>query len=125
MEEKYLCRICLKVPKNAVECVCKVNFCSDCYTSISLKCPVCEKENFGQCNHDLRSQILKCKNCPEMVFTQEAYKKEHSKICLGTKITCKACGIQGDYNFISLHLYKDHYFQILSIYAEPLYRMSR
>lgn len=125
MERENLCCICSKVPKNAMKCVCKVIFCYDCYSSVNRVCPKCTKEDACQVDHDLRSHILKCKDCPEMVFTQEAYKKMHFKTCSGVKITCKACGIQGDYNFISLHLYKDHYFQILSIYAEPIYRISR
>ena len=124
MESLY-CIFCKKIPNQALKCQCGNNCCHECYLSSQRKCPVCNELNLATPNHVLRQMTLQCQFCPEQIINDDKYIKYHSDRCEGNIQKCSLCSSLLVRNQIPIHLYSEHYFQILKSYAEPSYRMNR
>ena len=119
------CIVCKIVPNNPYKCKCQVNYCRDCYTAVNQTCVDCKFPNRAELNHELKNRILACNKCENNILNDDGFVKRHNAVCEGLSRRCNACNFLGKGQELSLHLYKEHYFQILKFVGEANFRIRR
>ena len=118
------CLYCRQPPLAAIWCeACGASYCQSCYVEKGKICLRCNQANTCAVNHNLRQFVARCEDCGRNYYTTD--QTPHNLICPNLKFNCNLCQVQTTYGQIKLHMFQNHYFEILEGYGDPVYRISR